>query len=40
MIVDKTSGASIRKKATFISTGMSDLKMIDDAVDMFKKTGI
>ena len=39
MIVDKKHLEQVanEKKYTFISTGMSDLKMIDDAVDMFKK---
>ena len=39
MIVDKKHLEQVanEKKYSFISTGMSDLKMIDDAVDMFKK---
>ena len=39
MIVDKEflREVSIRKKHTFISTGMSSLNDIDEAVDIFKK---
>ena len=39
MIVDKKLLEKVadEKKYTFISTGMSDLSMIDDAVDIFKK---
>lgn len=39
MIVDKKHLEQVanEKKYTFISTGMSDLKMIDEAVNIFKK---
>jgi len=41
MITDENflNEVSKRKKYTFISTGMSDFKMIDKAVEIFKKNG-
>ena len=42
MIIDEKflNEISKRRKYTFISTGMSNFKIIDKAVEIFKKTNV